>query len=397
MIASKLSGYDKKLVSWSSVGLVIFVFAFLWAPSRDGLQVVYLFSFFLPIVALFFLCRPKEKEYINTPTILALMYGAFSACASLWGDARSFGFFLIQWTVLATWLCGTSIVISRNAEVNIERYILWFILLGCIVVVCAIGYHYVFSNNSAYGFRLLGWNVFRNPNEIGAMCGVIALLAIIRAFQSLYIKQAIFYYFLASIALTGLILSFSRAAMLAIVVTSFLALIMIRPPVKIWFAPAFISLVVVAWGISSYGIPNYYFEGRGSGFSDRFDIWTHVIKKSSDNLLAGIGMSETTDIIIGNGATYNHAHNAWIDTYYRTGIVGLLLIVLHLISTVKYGLGSKRLLPFLLWFCFGCICSLFDGRVFFWEIGAKWFLYWLPAGLIIACAKLTNTSHNNSG
>lgn len=392
MIAPMLSSYDKKLMSWASVGLFIFIFAFLWAPSRDGLQIVYLFSFFLPILAIFFLHRPKINEYINTSTILALIYGAFSACAALWGDAKSFGFFLLQWVVLATWLCGTSIVFSNTIKVNIERFIFWFVILGCIVIISTIIYHYILSNNSKYNFRLMGWNAFRNPNEIGAMCGIIALLAIINAFQSLFVKRAIFYYFLALIAFAGLILSFSRAAMLALFITSLLALIVIRPPAKIWLAPTLILLFVAAWIIWSNNISGYYFEGRGSGFSDRFDIWADVIKKSFDNIFIGIGMSEKTDIIISNGATYNHAHNAWIDTYYRTGIVGLLLIVLHLISTVSIGLANKKILPLLLWLCFGCVCSLFDGRVFFGEIGAKWFLYWLPAGLIVACAKLSDTS-----
>lgn len=390
MIAAKLSSYDKKLTSWASVGLFIFIFAFLWAPSRDGLQIVYLLSFFLPILALFILRRPSVNEYVNAPTILALIYGAFSTCAALWGDASSFGFFFLQWLVLATWLCGTTVVFARAIKLDIERFIFWFIVLGCIVILSTIAYHYIFSNNFRNIFRLLGWNTFRNPNEIGAMCGIITLLAIISAFQSLSAKQAITYYFFALIALTGLMLSLSRAAMLATFVTSLLALIIIRPPVKIWIAPATILLLITLWLIWTNNFPDHYFEGRGGGFSDRFAIWDDVIKSSFDNIFIGIGMAEKTDITISNGITFNHAHNAWIDTYYRTGIVGLLIIVLHLIFTVKVGIANKRTLPLLLWLCFGCICSLFDGRIFFWEIGAKWFLYWLPAGLIVACAQLSN-------
>lgn len=378
------SSYERKLMSWASAGLLIFVFAFLWAPSRDGLQIVYLFSFFLPILAIFFFYPPRISEYLNYPTILALSYGAFCVCATFWADEKSFGFFLLQWFVLAVWLCGSSMVLSRMVKIDIEKLTFWFMIFGCIVIISTIAYHYMLSNNSNYYFRLLGWNTFRNPNEIGAMCGVIALLAVIRAFQSLSVWRAILHYFLAAIAFAGVILSFSRAALLAVAVTSLLALFIVRPPARIWFPPALVLLLSVVCFIWLNGIPQHYFDGRADAFSDRVDIWRYSIRKSFDSIFIGIGMSEKTDIIISNGATYNHAHNAWIDTYYRTGIVGLLLIVIHLILTVRVGLANKKSLTLLLWLCFGCICSLFDGRVFFWEIGAKWFLYWLPAGLIVA-------------
>jgi hypothetical protein len=33
---------------------------------------------------------------------------------------------------------------------------------------------------------------------------------------------------------------------------------------------------------------------------------------------------------------------------------------------------------------FGLIASMFDYRGFFWEIDFKWFLFWIPVGLISA-------------
>lgn len=394
MSVGSLAGHERKLTSWASVGLLFFVFAFLWAPSRDGLQVVYLFSFFLPVLVLFFLRSPKINEYVNYPTILALSYGAFSVFSTLWGDINSFGFFLLQWLVLATWLCGASVVLSRAVNVNLERFIFWFVILGCIVIIAAILYHYVISNRSNDIIRLVGWNVFRNPNEIGAMCGVVSLLAVISAFQSTTVKRAFFYYFLALIGSAGLVLSFSRAAILAVFVTSFLAFIIIRPPVRIWLAPVLVLVFALLWFLWSKGIPSYYLDGRGGAFSDRFAIWSDVAKQSLDHLFIGIGMSENTDITLSDKTTFNHAHNAWVDTYYRTGLVGLFLVLLHLASVMRIALFNQKTLPFFLWLCFGCICSFFDGRTFFWEIGAKWFLYWLPAGLIVAYANFKNIDSN---
>jgi len=383
MSAELLTGREKKLTSWASLGILIFISAFLWAPSRDGLQIVYLFSFFLPICALFFYL-PKPNEYLNYPTILALAYGAFSTFASLWGESSSFSFFLLQLAVLATWLAGASIVLSRTIQVNFERYTFWFLILGCFVTIVTIVYHYFITDNSKDIFRLVGLNVFRNPNEIGAMCGVLSLLGIIRAFQSPTIKSAFFYYALSSVGLVGVILSFSRAALLALAITSLLAFIVIRPPVKIWGVPLLMLMLVLGCFISLKGVPTNYLEGRGNIFSDRFAIWRNVIEASESHMLIGNGMSKETAIAVTNFGTLNHAHNAWIDTFYRTGAIGLCLILLHLLSVFITAFSNKKAMPLLLWLCFGCICSLFDGRSFFWEIGAKWFLYWIPAGLIVA-------------
>lgn len=376
-------GAEKKLISWATAGLLIFVTSFFWAPSRDGVQVVFLLGFLIPIVVLFLLGTPRTTEYLSVSNVIALMYAGYSAISVLWGDIKSAGFFLLQWVVLATWLFGSSVIFSR-VRFDIEKCTFWFLIIGSLTIIMSIVHFYYFVYGmDTYQIRLLGWNVFRNANEIGAMCGAVAIVGVVSAFQSLSIKRAYGFYFLSIIGIAGLILSFSRGAILAFFVVSFLSLIIIRPQIKIWLPPALI-LFFLAVGFIFFGKgPDYYFEGRGSGW-DRFIIWKSVLAEAKNNMFFGIGLSENTSLLVSELGEFNHAHNAWIDTYYRTGILGLLLIVLHLIFVVKNGFHDRQKLVLLMWLCFGCVCSFFDGRAFFWEIGAKWFLYWIPAGLIIA-------------
>ena len=42
---------------------------------------------------------------------------------------------------------------------------------------------------------------------------------------------------------------------------------------------------------------------------------------------------------------FNHAHNAWLDTLYRTGLIGLVLVTVHFFSVVKIFSRDPRLLP----------------------------------------------------
>lgn len=380
---------EKKLISWIFFGLLVFLSAFLWAPSRDGLRIVFLFSFFIPVLMLFFIYTPDKKEYLNTPTILALIYGLFSVASSFWGDKQSIGFFILQWFVLAAWLCGTSVVLSR-VNLDFHKSITIFIGFGCLVIISSITYYYNFVfGDGNLDKRLWGWNVFRNPNELGSLCGVIALLAVTSAFQSSSVSRAYLFYAFAVIGFMGLLLSFSRAALLAFLIASSLGLIITRPSAKIWSPPFIIITTIFIFLFIMTDVSALYFEGRMGGLSDRITIWSTVIHASFNNFFIGIGMSENTRIPIPSVEVFNHAHNAWLDTYYRTGIVGLCLILCHLLTVLKITIFNKKVLPLSLWLCFGVIFSLFDGRCFFWEIDAKWFLYWIPAGLIVAYSHST--------
>lgn len=376
--------FEQKMLSWASVGLLIFVSAFLWSPSRDGLQGIYYLAFFLPMLSLLLFRIPKFNEYGGWMTLSALIYAGFSALSSLWSThPKDIGFFIFQWFVLAVWLCGSSLLFVKR-DIDIAKYLSWFVILGAFISVATIIYYYGFVFVPSYAEpRLYGWNVFRNPNEIGAMCGVIALFALTLAWQSTSIQWVSSFYLLVVAAGVGLVTSFSRGALAAFLIMAIIALIIIRPPIKVWLPPLIILLAVLIFFIvlSHFSVD---FGGRGIKIGERSLIWSSVLEKSRDNIFTGIGMTKNTSIIISNGDTFNHAHNAWLDTFYRTGLIGLLLVVWHLSTVIKTMSCDRRLLPLYLWLGYGCICDLFDSRCFFWEIGAKWFFYWIPIGLIIA-------------
>jgi O-antigen ligase len=372
---------EQKLMSWASVGLLIFVSAFLWAPSRDGLQGIYVLAFFLPMAIILLFRKPNFTEYGGWPTVIALVYAGFSALSSLWGEPKDFGFFVLQWCVLATWLCGSCLVFSKR-EIDVEKYLRLLVFFGVLVTILTLAYNFLFVDSTFP--RLLGWNVFRNPNEIGAFCGVISLLAFVIAVQSSTLKHTWSFYVLALIAGIGLVASFSRSAILAFALTAIMALIILRPPLRIWLPPAIFAVISLLVLLTTTNITTSYAEGRGEGFGLRFSIWKHVINLCHEHILIGIGMAKNTSITIPNVEIVNHAHNAWLDTFYRTGLIGLLLASLHIKEVLQKFSCNHHMLPLYLWLIYGCICNLADGRCFFWEIGAKWFLYWIPIGLIVA-------------
>src|SRR6187402_249118 len=129
----KAGVFEQKLLSWSATGLLLFVSAFLWAPSRDGLQGVYYLAFFLPMALLLLARKPGFSEYGGWITLTALLYAGFAALSSLWGTTPGdLGFFIFQWCVLAVWLCGASLLFARR-DIDLQRYYTWLIILGVAV------------------------------------------------------------------------------------------------------------------------------------------------------------------------------------------------------------------------------------------------------------------------
>lgn len=380
----KADNIEQKLLSWVAVGILVFISAFLWAPSRDGLQGVYVLAFFIPMVLILVFRKPNFSEYGGWLTVVPLIYAAFSTFSTLWGTPKDFGFFLLQWCVLAAWLCGSCLLFIKR-EINVQKWLEWLVFGGVAITLSTFVYYYKFvDSNFTFAIRLIGWNVFRNPNEIGALFGIVALVAFTIALQSSSLKRVWLFYFCALIAIAGLVASFSRGALLAFALMSLMALVIVRPPLKIWLPPVAAAVVIILLFLAATTIHLNYLSGRGAGFGDRANVWKEIFDRSRENIFAGIGMSADTNIIIPDLDVFNHAHNAWLDTLYRTGLIGLALLLLHLSEVFRNFSRDPRLLPLYMWLGFGCICNFFDGRCFFWEIGAKWFLYWIPVGLIVA-------------
>ncbi len=384
----KNDGYNTSnalfFLKWARSGVLIYLASFFWAPSRDALQIVYLFAFFIPIGYVLLSQKPKFLEYGGRMTGTALIYAGFSALSALWGTPEDFGYFIFQWVVLAAWLCGASLLCATY-DFDLQKGLLYFIAIGSLTAAASITYYYGFAfGSTSNDIRLWGWNIFRNPNELGAMCGIVALITYIFALKSPTLIRSWVFYSIALIPLTGLVLSLSRGSLFSFVVTAFLALIIIRPPLKIWLPPVAISLIAIMLLVDVNDLNNYYIDGRSARFGGRFEIWSVAFESIKENILFGTGLSKKTGILVPGFDLYNHAHSAWIDTLYRTGIVGLLLLIIHFKTIVEKFHLTPKLMPLYLWLCYGCLYSTLDGRGFFWDMGAKWFFYWIPVGLIIA-------------
>lgn len=383
---------EEKVLGWASVGLLFFVTGFLWAPSRDGLQVVFAIGFLLPLLTLVPFRRPNFHDYGGWFTCLALIYAAYAALTSFWGIESNPGFFIAQWLVLAIWLTGINLL-------AVHRLIDWDFLFRSLLILGSLISIIIFI--SFYGqyplsTRLEGLLVARNPNEVGALFGILSLLAFCQWLKAKSRCENAEWVLILFCLIVPLILSQSRGAIFALGVTSLTAMFYLGISRLKLVLVLTVMILLTLLMLYQYYYAELTPDRLTAGFRDV--IWQEVFARSiHEHLWWGIGLDKDSRIIIPDVDVFNHAHNAWLDTFYRTGLVGLVLALAHLFYVLQKFKSTDKLVPLYLWLMFGLIVTIFDYRIFFWQIDFKWFLFWVPVGLISAAQLQESRMKENSG
>ncbi|MEN0036016.1 MAG: O-antigen ligase family protein [Cellvibrio sp.] len=368
---------EKKIAAWVSVGLLVFISAFMWAPSRDGLEGIYALCLFIPMLCLLPWRKPSIAAYGGGFTLLGLLFAGYSALTTFWAPESDPGFFILQFFILASWLCGLGWMAQRGL-INVAVIIKMLIAVGAITSVVNL---IVFYTQHPFSARIEGWSVTRNPNHIGSVFGVLTLLAYIDWLRSSTVKQGAYYLLCIALIVVSVLASQSRAALGGLALLIPVAAILYCRSTNKWLLQiaALLALIVVAYALGNQ-VHNLLFE---RGISLRDMIWAEVFNRTIQGYaIWGIGLEEEGRITLSDGSIFNHAHNAWLDMFYRTGVVGVGLSVIYFAYLLRHSILRPEHYPLLLWLLFGCIYSLVDSRGFFWQIDPKWFCIWLPAGLI---------------
>lgn len=369
---------EEKLLAWAFGGLWVFVTAFLWSPSRDGLEAIYALGVFIPV--LFVLSWSRMALYFRCGWyfFLATAYSSYAALTTLWAAEPDVGYFTLQVVVLFVWLYGVVWVLSLK-QMDVGLLLDRLIVVGILVGISMLAVFYLKNDFSS---RLEGWSVLRNPNLVGAAFGALTLFAYLKWLDTKGFKGGAKYFSALVLLIIPMVMSQSRGAMLALIVVAALALFYRQPSrAKIALHLLGLGVVVLLILIKRDEVLVVFSSRLDDG--DRLTVWTEIFSRAvSEHFWFGIGLEKEGRIIIPDIDVFNHAHNAWLDVFYRTGFVGLLLALAHLFYLLNKFSSSKQLLPLYLWLLYGCLTAMVDSRGFFWQIDARWFMYWIPAGLI---------------
>lgn len=386
---------EEKVAAYASVGILVFLTSFFWAPTRDFMHVVYGLAFFAPVLLVLLLRKPNFNQYGGWFTGLALLYAGYASVSTLWSEAPRFDFFAQHFVFLSVWLAGVAWLASRG-QLNIERLCRVLIVTGAVaslvfqLIFHVQGYPVGYATDVGTRLGLVGFGVTRNSNTIGFVFGATTLLAYVGWLESKGWRQAASRFGLLLLNTSAVLATQSRGPILALAFTLALGFALYRGPSRKWKTHLVATLLLFggfAGAIHQQLIPNRW-DSASLASSQRPEIWTYLVERSveSGHILLGAGLPKTTRIYVPGAEdimpNLPHAHNAFIDAFYWTGLTGLLLMCAHMVYVLRYWSCSPRMLPLFLWFLFGCLTALVDRPGFFEHLTPQWFVYWIPAGLI---------------
>ena len=388
--------YVSFLERWLKFGLFAFITSFIWSPSRDGLEVTYALFFLLPFIFLFLrkniFCLLKEE----TSIALILVFSFYSTITTLWNKPEDIYFFLLQFSILATWIIGAYWLVS-NKKVGVRRILLILIYLGSLTSLITVITFYQAGYQGVYHFevRLTCWCAAESANLVGALYGILSVLSYAFFLSGNTNRERVKFGLISAVLILPLIFSQSRGALAAFLITAVMAIFILKPKIRLIGLQFLIALPALGLFITiNYSNLSALWIDRTASLGQRDLIWSYIYNQVLENLFAGIGMSQNTKIFM-DGAVVHHAHNSWMDTLYRTGTLGLALILIITFILMKRSIAIKSFegKALLIWLLFGLVTLTFDHRTLFWQIDTKWFFYWVPASLILGLHQMQKNSN----
>ena len=216
-------------------------------------------------------------------------------------------------------------------------------VLGC-VVLCVVLIQAYLSGQSLAGFRYAPSGF--NPNESADVIAVgipMALLVAtshwrgaLRWLNIVYVPLGVF----------AVILTASRSGFIAacLALTSvFFAIRETRP----LFRVVWVAIIIGAFVSLFYGLPvenglqtnieriTFSNDTQSLGtLTGRTTIWSDGLEMFTERPIAGMGANTFITSLEARGGGWHAAHNIWVETAVETGIIGLLLLALAVITAV---------------------------------------------------------------
>ncbi len=164
---------------------------------------------------------------------------------------------------------------------------------------------------------------FDSPLILATFFVMIFPLAAFGCFYMTTKKRRIFSVVSCVLIFFGIMFTFLRGAVIAVIVSFMLLAFTGKKPAKIMSGVAFASAII--WMI-------VIFERRGVSASqdistiDRFALWEVCLSSVSGKFLLGLGAgsANVSDFLLSNGIFYANAHNLYVEFLAEIGVVGLL-------------------------------------------------------------------------
>jgi len=367
---------EKVLFKIATFGLTAGVTLLFFTPRLIWMRGTLYWLFILPLL---FLPKRYLALFKHPGMWLYGLLAGFGLASTLWGDAASadafrdgckdvvqVGLFLLAMWTLALYQ-------------DYRRLLAWtFVLAAAPSVLYAI---YNYYSVHPWPSRMWGWTRYDFPTEVGAQCGMAALSGVMLMFLQKRRLIQVLLGVAVLILICGMIASQARASLFAFALAVSLMSLHFRGGRIIALLLTGASLIVFVL------LATHVIEFRNLTFSARWNLWQHLIS-STTNPWIGVGINTDVRYEV-FGLWHYHAHNIFVNAYYKTGLIGLVLLIALVAGGIKFGISHYRANPTILnlyplcWFVASIITCLTDHADLIWRPTMVWFLIWMPYGMLL--------------
>jgi O-antigen ligase len=366
--------------NWFPLFLTIFITGFFWAPTTKLLNNIYYVFVLLPLVVLFLVRSDriaKAKSFICAYGWLSIFVAAVLVSSLVNKiDIDSLGRQLMRVLYVIGFLVAIKVVVQ--SERGVRHFWLPFIMLA-VALSCCYSIYLANAVSSPTGPRMLGYGITDNAVRLGAIYGFAGLAALI-SYLSGQSRSSYLYLVPCALALYVVVLSESRGPLLAVAISSAVALLAIRGRRSVFIAVlaavvAVVGIVVLSGEVQQSRI--FSLDGP------RIEIWSIALDKITQAPWFGYGLqaAEGIDLVKWH---FEHPHGGFITTLLLGGIISLLALFALIGSTALRGAKNPDLTPWRILLCFGLIYMVFDGSRLFYHPRELWLIFWLPMGFLLA-------------
>lgn len=388
-----------------SVGLVVLLAGLAWLPKGPVRILTYAFVL-LPV--LIHVCR-YWREWVaricNPPTLFFMLFLLWSVICTLWPQsAVSTKNQFINVVLLLLFWAAITLFVNRPQQLQRVVTIAFFMVAGGALVALLFNFFELGERLLRYrGVRLSnigidGWSDFRNPVVAGIFFGFWLSLGF-----GLWLSKArgLWYHalFISALLVVAayLFLTYTRTAWVSAIVAGFASAVICgdRRYIK---AVAAVGLVLVAASVMFY--ERLSFEVFTKGLSYRDQAWDVAMQKIAAAPLFGHGAEAEFGGVILNRIVLDHPHNLYLNIWYQYGAVGLGLLVLMFLTSLR-SIWQMRHLPLARPLMSGLIfilcAAMADVERFIDKPGFYWVFVLFPVFAVIALSLNNSRDLRGSG
>jgi len=388
--------------NWFFILLVLFIIGFFITPERSFHRNGYYLLLFLPAAIVFLQDSSLRNILKETLFLLILIFIIYASLSIIWAENKTLGltYDIIRYALLVFSFPIVIVLAFRKNKWRVDNLLLWSVLGSSMIALFTLIVFYLYLDNTFPYTRVEGLSPYiSKATQCGILYGFFATVGLCFLSQKnkrlqLSFNLQLLTFFSVFILCTYVVLSQTRGAMLAFILSSFFLLF-----VKKKWKEIIIILVIATSTVTIIELSESIRGLLERGLGTRPYIWLESLRLFAEKPLFGYGTNATFLIEVSNDKHYQGPHNIILKLCLEYGLIGLSLwffmtfYAFYQSIYIGIRLNDWTLTAMLF---FTLIAWMFEERSLLSSPNSAWVLYWLPLGLILTTNIITRKSQKDT-